>query len=64
MKNEKIETVYVESQKEERGIKMTNETIEEVTVEMLDREFQDPKLSESQEIEIEKMTKKIKITVK
>ena len=27
---EKIETVYVESQKEERGIKMTNETIEEI----------------------------------
>ena len=60
---EKIETVYVESQKEERGIKMTNETIEEieeVTIEMLDKDFEDPKLSEIQEIEIEKMGEKIK----
>ena len=60
MTNEKNETVYLESQKEERGIKMTNETIEEVTIEMLDEEFEDPKLSESQEIEIEKMVNKIK----
>ena len=34
--------------------------IEEVTIEMLDEEFEDPKISESQEIEIEKMVKKIK----
>ena len=34
---------------------MTTETIE-----MLDEEFEDPKLSESQEIEIEKMAKKVK----
>ena len=64
MTNEKkIETVYVESQKEERGIKMTNETIEEieeVTIQTLDEEFEDPKLSESQEIEIKKMGEKVK----
>ena len=36
------------------------EEVEEVTIEMLDEEFEDPKLSESQEIEIEKMVKKIK----
>ena len=63
MTNEKIETVYVESQKEERGIKMTNETIEEieeVTIQTLDEEFEDPKLSESQEIEIKEATKIIK----
>ena len=34
--------------------------IEEVTIEMLDEEFEDPKISESQEIEIEKMVKKSK----
>ena len=38
----------------------TIEEVEEVTIEMLDREFQDPKLSESQEIEIEKMAEKAK----
>ena len=36
------------------------ETIEEVTIEMLDEEFEDPKLSESQEIEIKEATKIIK----
>ena len=36
------------------------EEIEEVTVEMLDEEFEDPKLSESQEIEIKKMSEKAK----
>ena len=36
------------------------EEVEEVTIEMLDEEFEDPKLSESQEIEIEKMVKEIK----
>ena len=38
----------------------TIEQVEEVTIEMLDREFQDPKLSESQEIEIKEATKIIK----
>ena len=53
-------------QVEEKGeIKMaeqieTIEEVEEVTIEMLDEEFEDPKLSESQEIEIEKMVNKIK----
>ena len=36
------------------------EEFEEVTIEMLDEEFEDPKLSESQEIEIKKMGEKIK----
>ena len=45
-----------ESQKENN----MKEQIEEVTIEMLDKEFEDPKLSESQEIEIKKMVKKIK----
>ena len=38
----------------------TIEEVEEATIEMLDEEFEDPKLSESQEIEIEKMVNKIK----
>ena len=38
----------------------TDKYVEEVTIEMLDREFQDPKLSESQEIEIKEATKIIK----
>ena len=58
------DSIYVESQEEQekREIKMTEqvEIIEEVTIEMLDEEFEDPKLSESQEIEIEKMVKEIK----
>ena len=36
------------------------EIIEEVTIEMLDEEFENPKLSEIQEIEIEKMAEKVK----
>lgn len=36
------------------------EEVEEVTIEMLDEEFEDPKLSESQEIEIKKMAEKVK----
>ena len=36
------------------------ETIEEVTIEMLDKDFPDTELSESQEIEIEEMVNKIK----
>ena len=38
----------------------TIEEVEEVTIEMLDKNFPDTELSESQEIEIEKMSKKIK----
>lgn len=47
-------------EKGETIMKEQVEIIEEVTIEMLDEEFEDPKLSESQEIEIEKMAKKIK----
>ena len=60
------DAIYVESQEEEKGEAImteqieTIEEVEEVTIEMLDEEFEDPKLSESQEIEIEKMVKKIK----
>ena len=45
-----------ESQKENN---MT-EQVEEVTIEMLDKDFEDPKLSEIQEIEIKKMVEKVK----
>lgn len=38
----------------------TIEEVEEVTIEMLDKDFPDTELSESQEIEIEKMVKKVK----
>ena len=38
----------------------TIEEVEEVTIEMLDKDFPDPKLSKSQEIEIEKMVEKVK----
>ena len=38
----------------------TIEEVEEVTIEMLDEDFPDTELSESQEIEIEKMGEKIK----
>ena len=38
----------------------TIEEVEEVTIEMLDKNFPDTELSESQEIEIEKMVNKIK----
>ena len=51
MTNEKIETVYVESQKEERGIKMTNETIEEIEeVEQIEKYIPESELSESKKI--------------
>ena len=52
----------VELTKEKGEMKMTEkiETIEEVTIETLDKEFEDPKLSESQEIEIKEATKIIK----
>ena len=51
---------YMEEEKGEAIMTEQIETIEEVTIEMLDEEFEDPKLSESQEIEIEKMARKIK----
>ena len=51
---------YTEEEKGEAIMTEQIETIEEVTIEMLDEEFEDPKLSESQEIEIKKMAKKIK----
>ena len=60
----KIETEAIEQvEEQEKGeMKMTEqiETIEEVTIEMLDKDFPDTELSESQEIEIEKMVNKIK----
>ena len=62
MTNSKIETIKTMDEQEKGEMKMAEEieTIEEVTIEMLDEEFEDPKLSESQEIEIKKMAKKIK----
>ena len=47
-------------EKGENVMKENIETVEEVTIEMLDKNFPDTELSESQEIEIEKMVKKIK----
>ena len=41
-------------------MKTTKEEVEEVTIEMLDKDFPDTELSESQEIEIQKMVNKIK----
>ena len=51
---------YMEEEKGEAIMTEQIETIEEVTIEMLDEEFEDPKLSESQEIEIKKMGEKVK----
>ena len=51
---------YTEEEKGEAIMTEQIETIEEVTIEMLDEEFEDPKLSESQEIEIKKMGEKVK----
>ena len=51
---------YMKMQEESQKENTMKEEIEEVTIEMLDREFQDPKLSESQEIEIKEATKIIK----
>ena len=51
---------YMKMQEESQKENNMKEEIEEVTIEMLDREFQDPKLSESQEIEIKEATKIIK----
>ena len=63
---EVVEVVEVVEAQEEKGKNMaeeieTIEEVEEVTIEMLDKEFEDPKLSESQEIEIKKMTRKQKL---
>ena len=44
----------------EKGETTMTETIEEVTIEMLDKDFPDTELSESQEIEIKEATKIIK----
>ena len=63
MTTETIETIEQIEQVEEKGEAIMTEQveiIEEVTIEMLDEEFEDPKLSESQEIEIKKMGEKIK----
>ena len=65
MTNEQIEQIEQIEQVEEQAkgeMKMAEEieTIEEVTIETLDKDFPDTELSESQEIEIEKMAKKIK----
>ena len=58
MKTTTEATEAIEAQ--EKGETTMTETIEEVTIEMLDEEFSDTELSESQEIEIEKMVNKIK----
>ena len=65
MTNKQIEQIEKVEEQEKGEAIMTEqveiiEEVEEVTIEMLDEEFEDPKLSESQEIEIEKMVKKIK----
>ena len=68
MTTETIETIeqIEQVEEQEKGEAIMTEQVEiieeaeEVTIEMLDEEFEDPKLSESQEIEIKKMAKKIK----
>ena len=61
MESKNFKEQYMDEQEKGEAV-MTEEieTIEEVTIEMLDKGFEDPKLSESQEIEIEKMVNKIK----
>ena len=51
---------YTEEEKGENIMAEQIETIEEVTIETLDKDFPDTELSESQEIEIKKMVKKAK----
>ena len=51
---------YMKMQEESQKENNMKEEVEEVTIEMLDKEFEDPKLSESQEIEIKEATKIIK----
>ena len=67
MENKNFKEQYMTEQvEEEKGeMKMaekieTIKEVEEVTIEMLDKDFPDTELSESQEIEIKKMVKKIK----
>ena len=64
MESKNFKEQYMDEQEKGEAV-MTEEIetikeVEEVTIEMLDKEFEDPKLSESQEIEIEKMVNKIK----
>ena len=54
------ETIEKVEEKGEAKMAKEIETIEEVTIEMLDKDFPDTELSESQEIEIEKMAEKAK----
>ena len=60
MEAKKFTDEYMKMQEESQKENNMKEEIEEVTVEMLDEEFEDPKLSESQEIEIKKMGEKVK----
>ena len=60
MEAKKFTDEYMKMQEESQKENNMKEQIEEVTIEMLDEEFEDPKLSESQEIEIKKMVEKIK----
>ena len=59
---EQIEQIGQVEEQEQGEMKMAEqiETIEEVTIEMLDKDFPDTELSESQEIEIKEATKIIK----
>ena len=56
----KLTDEYMKMQEESQKENNMKEEIEEVTIEMLDEEFEDSKLSESQEIEIKEATKIIK----
>ena len=60
MEAKKFTDEYMKMQEESQKENNMKEQIEEVTIEMLDEEFEDPKLSESQEIEIKEATKIIK----
>ena len=60
MEAKKFTGEYMKMQEESQKENNMKEQIEEVTIEMLDKEFKDPKLSESQEIEIKEATKIIK----
>ena len=60
MENTKNTDEYMKMQEESQKENNMKEEVEEVTIEMLDKEFEDPKLSKSQEIEIEKMGEKVK----
>ena len=60
METKKFTDEYMKMQEESQKENNMKEQIEEVTIETLDEEFEDPKLSESQEIEIKEATKIIK----